>query len=279
MKKNNRKKILSVQEIVIIVIVMLMITPLFLVLLNSLKTEGELILSPLSLPQKVRWENYRQAFSNMGYIRSFTNTFKMTFYATAIGVFLYSMAAYGLVRAKSGKRFFSAMTFLFFLTLAVPPQLSLVPLSSFLSRIHLHESHLGVSLVFIGVNAGFGVFLLFSFISTVPIALEEAAEIDGCTPLQIFWHIVLPLMRAPVTTLAVLLSLRVWNNFLYPLILLSGKESRTLPLSVFFFKGADYENWPLLFAALVLAIFPLLIFYFFMQRRIISGISDGAVKG
>lgn len=279
MKNNGRSKALVVQEIIIVAIVLLMITPLFLVILNSLKTEGELILSPLSLPGKAQWGNYLQAFADMGYIRSFINTFKMTFYATGLGVFLYSMAAYGLVRSKSGKKYFSVITFLFFLTLAVPPQLSLVPLASFLSQIKLHGSHFGVSLVFIGINAGFGVFLLFSFISTVPIALEQAGEIDGCTPLQIFWHIVLPLMKAPVTTLAVLLSLRVWNNFLYPLILLSGKESRTLPLSVFFFKGADYENWPLLFAALVLAIIPLLIFYFIMQRRIISGISDGAVKG
>ena len=129
------------------------------------------------------------------------------------------------------------------------------------------------------VGAVGAVFFFSGFVNTVPVTLEEAAYIDGASPFTTFIRIVYPLLKPPMVTLLIVIALRVWNNFMYPLLLLQGQNSRTLPLTVFFFKGDLSIQWNILFAATTLVILPLMIVYFILQKQIISGMLNGSVKG
>ena len=122
-------------------------------------------------------------------------------------------------------------------------------------------------------------FFFSGFVNTVPVTLEEAAYIDGASPFTTFIRIVYPLLKPPMVTLLIVIALRVWNNFMYPLLLLQGQNSRTLPLTVFFFKGDLSIQGNILFAATTLVILPLMIVYLILQKQIISGMLNGSVKG
>lgn len=266
-------------EIGMILFTAAMMVPVALMLLISVKTNAEAVATPFGIPTTVHWQNYVEAFRSMRYLQTLWNTLFITTISVALGVVLYSMAAYALVRARRGRVVFVFCFSLLAISLAMPPQMTIVPLTLLLRRLGLHGMRVGVALVFVAVNAGFGVFVLHSFVNTVPAAIEESALIDGYGPFAIFWKIMLPLMRAPVVTLIVLVTVRVWNNFIYPLILLQGPESRTLPVAVFYFRGSTIVRWNLLFAGLVLAVVPVVLFYLRMQRLIISGMTHGALKG
>ena len=147
-----------------------------------------------------------------------------------------------------------------------------------LQKLHLGNTLLGVVFVYIAANASYAIFLFSGFINTVPVALEEAARMDGATPFKVFWKIVFPLLKAPMVTMIIVMTLRVWNDFMYPLVLLQGKAARTLPLTIFMFKGDLQIEWNIMFAATTMAILPLMIVYFIFQKQIISGMMTGSVK-
>ena len=266
-------------EVAMILFTLVMMIPVALMLLISVKPNAEAVGSPFALPTTLQLQNYVAAFVGMQYLQALRNTLFITVTSVALGVLLYSMAAYGLVRAKKGRAVFLFCFSLLAISLAMPPQMTIVPLTLLLRHVGLHGTRIGVALVLVAVNAGFGVFVLHSFVNTVPAAIEESALIDGYGPFAIYRKIMLPLMRAPVITLVMLVTVRVWNNFIYPLILLQGPQSRTLPVAVFYFRGITIVRWNLLFAGLVLAVFPVVVFYFCMQRLIISGMTHGALKG
>ena len=212
----------------------------------------------------------------------FSRAFANTLFITAMSVFLIvmfgSMAGYALARTKSklGNRLF-----LFFLAgLVVPFQMNIVSLYKIVKAIHLMNNPFAVILVDVAVNMPQAVFLFREFIqSTVPVELEEAAEIDGCGTMQKFFTIVFPLLKPVMATVIIIVTLNVWNEFMTPLLFLQSRANDVILQEVSRNIGQFSTDWTAMFPMMMLGVAPLMIFYLFMQKYIIAGVAAGAVKG
>lgn len=274
-----KNKFWEYAEMVVISFVALVIFyPIVMMLLISFKTNAEYIVDPFSFPSVFEFNNYVRAFAEMNYLRSLSNSVILTAGAAVGGTFFSAISAYAIARAQRCRKLFERLFFFFWLGLALPQQVVMVPLTLWMKTLGLSNSLFGLMLVYIAVNAAYGVFFFTGFVKTVPIALEEAATIDGASPFRILISIVLPLLSTPMVTLLIIMILRVYNNFMLPLILLQGQASRTLPLTIYFFKGDNAIEWPVMFAATTLTVLPLMIVYFICQRKLLDGMLSGGVK-
>lgn len=266
-------------ELILIAVCVMMFYPVVMMVLVSLKDQSLLAAEPLSLKTSFAFRNYVTAIKGMDYGRALFNSTVLTASSAVLTTFFGACAAYAITRVRRGKRVFLAFNALFLVGLALPQQVAMVPLVLWMQKLGVGNTLYGLILAFIGANASYGVFFFSGFVNSVPVTLEEAAYIDGASPMVTFVKIMLPLLKPPMVTLLIVIALRVWNNFMYPLILLQGKNSRTLPLTIFFFKGDLSIQWNILFAATTLVILPLMIVYFLLQKQIISGMLSGSVKG
>ncbi len=277
--KRERKPSLLALEIILIAVCILMFYPVIMMVIVSLKDNALLAAEPLSLKTSFAFENYITAMKGMDYGRALFNSTVLTVSSGVLTTFFGACAAYAITRARRGKRLFLVLNGLFLIGLALPQQVAMVPLVLWLQQLKGANTMFGLIIAFIGANAAYGVFFFSGFVNSVPVTLEEAAYMDGASPMVSFLRVMLPLLRPPMVTLFIVIALRVWNNFMYPLILLQGRNSRTLPLTVFFFMGDLSMQWNILFAATTLAFLPLMIVYFILQKQIISGMLSGSVKG
>ena len=276
MKKRRGKDMIF--EIVMIAIVILMFYPILMIINMSLKTDMEVTLSPLTLPSVFQWSNYKQAFEQMGFLGCIKNSVLITALTTAVGTFLYCIASYGIVRVPRYKKLFRLIYALFIGGMILPSQSTLIPLLWFYKAIRLSNTYTGIVLLYTAGSAAFSIMLVTGFINTVPISLEEAARIDGCNPFGVFFKIVFPLLKPIISTLIIINAIGVWNDFYNPLFFVSGKNSKTITLGVYMFRGEHMTQWNILFAGLVLATLPMMIVYFLLQKNIIAGMAAGSVK-
>ena len=252
--------------------------PIYYLIVTTLKTPQEATLSPLGLPSVFHFENYVNAWSKMQFPRAFGNTLFITVCAVGILVILGSMAGYALARTKSkmGTRIF----LLFLAGLTVPFQMNIISLYKIVKSLGLMNTAWAVILVDVAINMPQAVFLIKEFIeSSVPIELEEAAIVDGCSVFKRFFTIVLPLLKPVLSTVIILVTLNVWNEFLTPLLFLQSRENGVILQEVTRNIGQFSTDWTALFPMLMLGVAPLMIFYIFMQKYIINGVAAGAVKG
>ncbi len=274
---SNKKSHLFLVAIMIAVTVVVFY-PIVMMVSISLKSDAEFIKSPFGPLLSPQFSNYVAAFKQMNYLVSLKNSVVLTSVSAIMGSFLYAIAAYAISRAPTMRKLFKNIGIFFWLGLALPMQVIMVPLVLWIQTLHLSGSMFGLIFVFVATNAAYGVFFFTGFVATVPISLEEAATIDGATPFMVLRKIVLPLLKTPMVTLLIIMILRIYNNFLFPLILLQGKNSRTLPLTIYFFKGDELVSWNIMFAATTLTVLPLMIVYFIFQSQIIDGMLSGSVK-
>lgn len=263
-----------------IVIFALYMIPFALIALNSFKNKRDIIKNPFSItPEKgFTFGNYIEAFNKMNFMRSFGNSLLITGLSTIAVIIFASMVAYYFVRAKNmfSKVCFVAMS----ASMIIPFQAIMIPL------VYIYGGQLNllnnrVTLIFFhsGFAMSMSVFIYQGFIkSSIPISLEEAAYIDGCTKMQTFFKIVFPLLKPITATLVILNVLAFWNDYLLPSLVLGKKEIMTLPLSTYAFYGTYSANYGTIMAGLVLTVAPILILYLFLQKQIISGVVAGAVK-
>lgn len=255
-----------------------MLIPIYYLLVTTFKTPAEAAAHPLGLPSHLTLENYQKALDSMEYLRALKNNIVITGCAVAVLLIISSMAAYVIARGKS--RIFRFMFSIFMVGLIVPFQIAIIPLYKIISGLHLMNRLPGVIIIDVFcINLPLSIFLFRGFISTVPIELEEAAEIDGCGTLGIFFKIVFPLLKPIVSTVAILDALAVWNDFMTPLLFLQDPKKGVLLQEVYKNVGPFSTNWTSFFPMLVLATLPLVMFYFLMQRYIIEGVVAGSVKG
>lgn len=273
---NKRRK--AFHSIVMLLVTLIISYPMLMMLIVSLKSDTDLVVDPVGMKMSLAYENYVSAFQQMNYPLTFFNSFILTLCAVALVSFLGCTAAYAIVRSRKCKKLFLAINVLFLIGLSLPQQVALVPMVLWLKNLGLQNTRLGVIMVYVASNASYAIFLFSGFINTIPIALEEAAIIDRASPFTVFWKIVFPLLKPSMITMIIVMTLRVWNEFMYPLVLLQGKTSRTLPLTIFMFKGDLQIQWNVMFAATTLAILPLMILYFIFQKQVVSGMMSGAVK-
>lgn len=274
----KKKRSLAITEIIMILLAVIWFVPIYYLIVTTLKNPQEATLSPLALPQSWHFENYVEAWNKMQFPRAFANTVFITVTAVILIVIFTSMAGYALARTKTkwGIRFF-----LFFIAgLIIPFQMNMVSLYKIVKSLHLMNSAFAVILVNVAVNTPQGLFLFKEFIeSTIPKELEEAAEIDGCSIVKKFFVIVLPLLKPVVSTVVIIVTLNVWNEFMTPLLFLQSREKGVILQEVSRNIGQFATDWTALFPMLMLGVAPLMIFYIFMQKYIIAGVAAGAVKG
>ncbi len=276
MKREKRN--LAVTEIIMIAIAVIWFVPIYYLIVTTLKTPQEATQSPLGLPGVVRIENYVKAWNDMQFPRAFGNTLFITALAVGIIAIFGSMAGYALARTKT--RLGNGIFLLFLAGLTVPFQMNIVSLYKIVKSIGLMNTCWAVILVDVAVNTPQAVFLFKEFVeSTVPKELEEAAAIDGCSVFGRFFYVVLPLLKPVISTVVIIVTLNVWNEFLTPLLFLQSRENDVILQEVTRNIGQFATDWTALFPMLMLGVAPLMIFYIFMQKYIIAGVAAGAVKG
>ena len=272
------KRRLAVTEAIMIVISVIWFIPIYYLIVTTFKTPKEASAGPLSLPRVWVFQNYIDAFKNMEYPRSLFNTMEITVLAVGIIVLVTSLAGYALARTKTkwGNRLF----LLFLAGLMVPFQMNIVSLFKIVKNVGLMNTVWAVILVDVAINVPQGTFLFKEFIeSSVPKELEEAAEIDGCSVIKKFFVIILPLLKPVIATVVILVTLNVWNEFMTPLLFIQSRENDVILQEVSRNIGQFATDWTALFPMMMLGVAPLMIFYIFMQKYIISGVAAGAVKG
>ncbi len=266
--------------ILMIMLSVLFLFPIFIVFINSFKTKFSIMGSPFKLPSSetfAGFENYVTGIKSAGIGGSFLRSLFITVFSVLIIALLCSMTAWYLVRVKN--KFTKAIYSLFVFSMIVPFQMVMYTMTYVVTKIRFNNP-VGIVFVYLGFGAGLSVFMLSGFIKSVPIDLEEAAEIDGCTPLQTFFRIVLPILKPTVITVTILNAMWIWNDYLLPYLIL-GTQKKTLPVAIQIAMQGAYGsvNWGGFMAMLVLAIVPIIIFYLFSQKYIIEGVIAGAVKG
>jgi raffinose/stachyose/melibiose transport system permease protein len=248
--------------------------PALLTLLNSFKTDAQIILNPISLPDKLAFSNFINAWNATRFPVVLLNTFIITVVSTAGIILISSMAAYILVRTKSR---WSWVFFMFFtFSMIVPFQTIMIPLVQTAKDLNL-KSVWGIIPIYIGLGCPLAIFMYHGFIKGIPIELEESAAMDGASTFRIFFTIVYPLLLPVTATVSILNVLWLWNDFLLPLIILP--KQTTLQLAQYGFFSQFKREYGMAMASLVLSASPVVIFYLIMQKYIIKGITSGAVKG
>lgn len=255
--------------------------PFIMVVINSLKQKRDIIKSPFSWLFTIKglsFDNFEKAFTQMDFLNAFKNSLIVTVSATVLVTILAAMLAYYIVRNNN---IVSKITFaLMVASMIIPFQAIMIPLVSIYGGTLNILNH-RVTLIFMhtGFAMAMSVFMFHGFIrGNVPIALEEAAYIDGCTHSQTFFKIVLPLLKPIISTMVILNSLAFWNDYLLPSLVLTDKKLLTLPLSTYSFYGTYSADYGTIMAGLLLCVLPILILYVILQKQIIGGVVAGAVK-
>ena len=266
----------SPRHVVLIPLSALMLLPLVWMLVTSIETLAESRHFPPTLvPSGIHWQNYPDALAAAPFGRFFTNSLIVTLASVAGNLLLCSLAGYAFARL----RFFGRdVTFIALLaTLMVPFQVTMIP--TFLIVQHLGLVNTLGALIAPNLVTPFGIFLLRQFFRTLPVELEEAARIDGCSRLGVLFRVVLPLSMPALATLAIVTFLWTWNDFLWPLISISSTDKMTVQLGLASFQGAHQTNWTLLMAGNVMALAPMLLVFVVAQRWFVQSLASTGVKG
>ncbi|MDE6016836.1 MAG: carbohydrate ABC transporter permease [Acetatifactor sp.] len=278
----NKKKVTNVLSMAgLIVIFAAYMFPFVMVVINSLKQKRDIIKSPFSWLFTIKglsFDNFVKAFTQMDFLNAFVNSLIVTVSATVLVTILASMLAYYIVRHKNklSKLIFALMV----ASMIIPFQAIMIPLVSIYGGTLSVLNH-RVTLIFMhtGFSMAMSVFMFHGFINgNIPIALEEAAYIDGCTHMQTYFGIVFPLLKPIISTMVILNALAFWNDFLLPSLVLTDKKLLTLPLSTYSFYGTYSADYGTIMAGLLLCVIPILILYVVLQKQIINGVVAGAVK-
>ena len=278
---NKRKAANFLAMLGLIIIFVAYMFPFLMVVINSLKQKRDIIKSPFSWLFTIKglsFDNFVKAFNQMDFLNAFKNSLTVTVSSTVLVTLLAAMLAYYIVRNNNviSKIMFALMV----ASMIIPFQAIMIPLVSIYGGTLNILNH-RATLIFMhtGFSMAMSVFMFHGFIKgNVPIALEEAAYIDGCTHSQTFFKIVLPLLKPIISTMVILNSLAFWNDFLLPSLVLTDKKLLTLPLSTYSFYGTYSADYGTIMAGLLLCVIPILILYIVLQKQIIGGVVAGAVK-
>ncbi len=259
---------------------LLFLFPLYLVLINSFKSKFNIISDPFSFPNEetfVGLENYINGINSSGIFGALIRTLIITVGSVLAIVIFTSMTAWYITRVKS--RVNKIIYYLFLFSMIVPFQMVMFTMTDICYKLVLNTV-LGIIPVYLGFGSGLSVFMFSGFVKSLPREIEEAAMIDGCSPLKTFFYIVFPILKPTAITVAILNAMWIWNDFLLPYLLL-GSSDKTLSVAIQLTMQGAYGaiDWGGFMSMLVLAIIPIVIFYLLCQKYIIKGVIDGAVKG
>ncbi len=257
---------------------LIFVFPIYILFINSFKTQKGIYTDILAFPSGdiLTFGNYAEAWERMNFLQAFTNSVLVSGISTVFIIIFSSMTAWVLVRNKS--KLSSGIYTALAMSMLIPFQCVMLPLVKQMNALNLLNP-VGLVFSYIGFGTALAVMLFHGFIKNVPLELEEAATIDGCTNFRVFWNIVFPLLKTIIFTVAVLDVMWIWNDYLLPSLFVNSNPAwQTLPLRTYFFFGQFSKRWDLGTAALIMTMIPIIIFYLFTQKYIIKGITDGAIK-
>ncbi len=259
----------------LIFISIIMVGPLIWMMLTSLK-EPNRIFTQL-FPNPIRWANYSEVLGKATFLHQYWNSIYIATTVTFLVLLFASMAGYAFARLKFPGR--SIIFLLFLSVMMIPAEVTIIPIFFFMRDLGLINSHIPLILLpTFGASGAFGIFLMRQFFIAIPKELEEAAIMDGCSKIRIYWNIMLPLAVPALSTLTIFTFLTNWDEFLYPLIFTNSRELMTLPVGLSLFTDETGTAWHHLMSATTLATIPLLIIFFFAQRKFIEGMTAGSIK-
>jgi raffinose/stachyose/melibiose transport system permease protein len=281
-RRSNKIVVRSIQYLILFIVVVIMFVPIVILIFGSLKTTGEMYSQPYTLPNPPHWENLWGVLSTPTFWTMLRNSVLVMFGTTAGVVFVCGLAAFVFARLDfRGKGW---LFNLFTMGLMFPINVAILPVYFVLRQLNennipLIDSLWGVVLVQLAFQISGNILILRGFFTSIPSELQDAAYIDGCNNFDFFWRILLPLARPALAAVAALTMIVSWNDLLVPLVVLNSDELWTLPLGTMQFQGQYATDLALVSAFVVLSSIPTVIFYFFAERQIVSGLTAGAVKG
>ena len=262
------------------VLAVLWLYPIFLVAINAIKKKAFITRNPFALPDDrsfFGFTNFLNGIEKTNFWSSALNSTIITVGSVFVIVLCTSMCAWYITRVND--KFSNGIYTLCLFSMIVPFQMVMFTLSKIANLLHL-TNPIGIIIIYLGFGAGLAVFMFCGFVKSIPLEIEEAAMIDGCTPLQTFFQIVFPIMKPTTITVCILQAMWIWNDYLLPYLVLDLKKYKTIPIAVQYLKGGyGSVDWGTMMAVLVLAIIPVIIFYVACQKYIIEGVVAGAVKG
>ena len=254
--------------------------PIVLVVINSFKKQAYISSKPFAIPagkMYVGLENYVNGIKKTGFVDAFWTSLFITVLSVTVIILCTSMCAWYISRVKN--KFTTGLYYLCLFSMIVPFQMVMFTLSKLADMLHLGNP-LGIVVVYLGFGAGLSVFMFCGFVKGIPLEIEEAAMIDGCTPIQTFFSIVMPILKPTCITVAILQAMWIWNDYLLPYLVLDMTKYKTIPIAVQYLRGGYGSiDMGAMMGVLVLAIIPIIIFYLVCQKYIIEGVVAGAVKG
>ena len=256
------------------------IMPILIVLMNSFKKKVFINKEPFRLPTEKTWnsiENYLTAIDKYELLSAVGWTVFITLGSVLVILICTSMCAWYITRVKT--KFTKNLYLLCVFSMVVPFQMVMFTLSLVADRTGLNTPW-GIIIIYLGFGAGLAVFMFCGFVKSIPLEIEEAALIDGCTPLQTFFRVVLPIMKPTYISVGILETMWIWNDFLLPYLVLDLNKYKTISIAIQYMKGSyGRVDMGAIMAALILAVIPVIIFYLSCQKHIIKGVAAGAVKG
>lgn len=265
-------------QIVMTIVAIAFMAPIFIVINYSFKTKKELYLSnPLSLPESLNLNNYAKAFDKLNMVSTFSNTLLYTIISVLILAILCGSTAWAIARSKH--KFFKFLYVYFIVGILIPYQALFLPIYIIGFKLDLTNTRYGIIFMYIATTISFGVFLMTSFMSTVPIELEEAARIDGCSIFRTYFSIVLPLLKPAMATLVIMQAFQIWNDYLLASLYVSSKQLKTLTVAIQSLFSAQTSDYSTAMAAIIISVLPIAILFISLQKYFIKGMTVGAVKG
>ncbi len=275
----NKKLFNTLSFLFLSAIGILFLFPVFIVVINSFKLKFSISTAPFVLPDKdtfVGLENYETGISSTNFPVSFFWSLFITVFSVAAIIIFTSMTAWYITRFRS--KFNTALYYCLVFSMIVPFQMIMFTMSKTANILRL-DNPLGLIFLYLGFGSGLSVFMFSGFVKGVPKTIEEAARIDGCTTLEVYWKVVFPVLKPTAITVAILNIMWIWNDYLLPFLVI-GNDYKTIPIAVQYLKGGyGSVDMGALMAMLVLSIIPVVLFYLFGQKYIIKGVAQGAVKG
>lgn len=276
----DKKNKVTFGTIIFSILSVVWISPLLIVWINSFKKKTYINKMPFRIPTGkafVGFNNYVDGIRKIGFFRAFGYSVWITVASVAVILLCTSMFSWYIIRVKTKTT--TALYYLCAFSMIVPFQMVMFTLSKLADILHLGNP-LGIILVYLGFGAGLAVFMFCGFVKSIPFEIEEAAMIDGCNPLEIFFQVVMPVLKPTCISTAILQTMWIWNDYLLPYLVLDITKFKTIPIAIQYLKGGyGSVDMGAMMAMLVLAIIPIVIFYLFCQKYIIEGVVAGAVKG
>ena len=258
-----------------LIVSLIMFIPVYLVLVNSVKSQAEASAMSAALPTTLHWENFATVIERGKLVSAFFNSVLYAVGATVIGTTVAALAAYVLSRNRTRLNRF----IYFFIIMGIAMPTNFVTLMKVMQMTHLINTQIGMILLYSTMSIPFSVFLIYAFVGTIPRELDEAAIIDGCGPIRLFFSVIFPLLTPVLVTAGILNLLGIWSEFLMPLYYLNNSAYWPMTLAVYNFFGQFQADWSLVSADIVLTILPVIVVYLFAQRYILAGMTAGSVKG